>query len=134
MIAANEFRIGNYLLQKIATRIVMTPCTLEHFGMVARGEDATLFPVVLKPELLERCGFVENMDYALRPQAREFKLLLPVIGSNVNELAGYVKSNGECFARAHVNGAVASNNIHQLHQLQNLFYALVGTELQVQHK
>ncbi len=109
----------------------MTPCTWEHYALLARGEGATLYPVVLKPELLERCGFTENMDYPLRPGAREFRLVLPVIGGNTNELAGYVKSNGECFARALVNGAVASNNVHQLHQLQNLHFALAGTELEV---
>jgi hypothetical protein len=133
MIAAHEFRIGNALLQKTAHKITMVPCTLDHFGMLARGEGALLFPVVLKPELLERCGFLENMDYALRPQAREFKLVLPIMGQSQNELVGYVKSNGECFARATVNGAVVSNNVHQLHQLQNLFHALVGAELDLKN-
>lgn len=131
MIAVNEYRLGNYLLQKVANKILMLPCSLEHFALIARGETTMLFPVVLKPELLERCSFAENMDYALRPQAREFRLLLPVIGSNVNEIMGYVKSNGECFARAAVNGGVASNNLHQLHQLQNLYYALTGAELSI---
>lgn len=119
------------LLAKEGARIRMVPATLEHFALVARGEGATLFPVVLKPELLERCGFVENMDYALRPQAREFRLVLPVMGSAQNEILAWVKSNGECFGRAQVNGAVVSNNVHQLHQLQNLYYALVGQELAV---
>ena len=132
--AVNEFRIGNYLLQKVAGKISMVPCSLDHFGLVARGEGATLFPVVLKPELLERSGFAENMDYPLRPSAREFRLILPVMGGNANELVGYVKSNGECFARALVNGAVASNNVHQLHQLQNLHFALTGTELALSAK
>jgi hypothetical protein len=129
MIAAQEFRPGNLLLQKIANKISIVACTAEHFALVARGEGAALYPVVLKPELLEQCGFAENMDYPLRPQAREFKLVLPVMGGNKNELVAYVKSNGECFARAVVNDAVASNNVHQLHQLQNLFYALTGMEI-----
>lgn len=107
----------------------MVPCTPSHLVQATGADAASLYPVVLKPELLERCGFQENMDYPLRPQAREFRLVLPVIGSNKNELAGYVKSNGECFVRALVNDAVASNNVHQLHQLQNLHYALTGEEL-----
>lgn len=131
MISIQEFRTGNYLLQKVANKISLVPCTLEHFVLAARGEGASLFPVVLKPELLERCGFIENMDYALRPQAREFRLVLPVMGSGNNEIAAYVKSNGECFARAMVNGAIISNNVHQLHQLQNLYYALVGAEMMI---
>ena len=131
MIAIQEFRPGNYLLQKVAGRISMVPCTAVHLVQAAGGEGATLYPVVLKPELLEKCGFAENMDYPLRPQAREFRLLLPIMGENKNELVGYVKSNGECFARALVNDAVASNNVHQLHQLQNLYYALTGEEMTI---
>jgi hypothetical protein len=131
MILVQEFRIGNYLLQKQANKIVMTPCTADHLALAARGEGAAFYPVVLKPELLERCGFVENMKYALRPQAREFGLVLPVMGNANNEIKGYVKSNGECFAHAMVNGASVSNNVYQLHQLQNLHYALTGAELAV---
>lgn len=132
MISVQEFRWGNYLLQKTAGKIKMVACTAEHFALAHRGEGATLYPVVLKPELLERCGFIENMDYPLRPQAREFRLVLPVMGSGHNELVGYVKSNGECFARATVNKAVVSNNVHQLHQLQNLYHALAGLEMPIQ--
>lgn len=131
MISVHEFRPGNFLLAKEGARIRPTPCTPDHLAMAARGEGATLFPMILKPELLAGCGFEENMDYALRPQAREFRLVLPVMGSADNSILAWVKSNGECFARAMVNGAVVSNNVHQLHQLQNLYYALVGTELPV---
>ncbi|WP_132052256.1 hypothetical protein [Pseudocnuella soli] len=131
MISAHELRPGNLILQKLSGKIAMTPCTAAHFAMLDRGEGATLYPVVLKPELLERCGFAENMDYPLRPGAREFRLVLPVIGGADTQLAGYVKSNGECFARAMVNGAAASNNVHQLHQLQNLHFALTGAELEL---
>lgn len=112
-------------------KIKTVACTAAHFG-IATGPDAnSLYPVVLKPELLERCGFAENIDYPLRPQAREFRLVLPVIGSGSNEILGYVKNNGECFARAMVNGAVVSNNVHHMHQLQNLYHALTGAELAV---
>lgn len=109
----------------------MTPCTADHLVHAARGEGALFYPVVLKPELLARCGFVENMKYALRPQAREFGLVLPVMGSGNNEIKGYVKSNGECFVHAMANGATVSNNVYQLHQLQNLYYALAGSELAI---
>ncbi|MEI6950608.1 hypothetical protein V9K67_25720 [Paraflavisolibacter sp. H34] len=131
MIEASELRLGNYLLQKIANKISMVACTYAHFELLAKGEGKLLYPVVLKPELLERSGFQENKDYALLPQAREFILLLPVIGNNKNEIYAYIKSNGECFGRAVVNGAVASNNIFHLHGLQNLYFALTGTEIEL---
>lgn len=129
MINASELRLGNYLMQKMA--IVTTPCTYQHFELLARGQNKDLFPVVLKAELLEKCGFIENKNYPLLPGAREFKLVLPVTGNSQNEIFAYVKNNKECFARATVNGLPVSNNFYHLHQLQNLCFALTGEELAI---
>ena len=109
----------------------MVKCTLAHLDILLNGDAKLIYPVVLKAELLEKCGFVENKEYALYPEAREFKLVLGVNGGEKNELYGYIKNNGECFGRAMVNGAIASNNFFRLHQLQNLFFALTGQELPV---
>ena len=129
MINANELRLGNYLMQKVATRIITTPCTYQHFELLSKGESKDLFPVVLQAELLEKCGFIENKDYPLLPSAREFKLVLPVIGHHQNEIYAYIKNNKECFGRATLNGLPVSNNFYHLHQLQNLYFALTGEEL-----
>ena len=131
MINASELRLGNTILHKSNGKISMAPCDYVHFDLLSKGDTASFFPVVLKPELLSKCGFTENKDYPLAPQSREFILVLPVIGSNKNEIYGYVKNNGECFVRATVNGAVVSNNFFHLHQLQNLHFSLTGQELQV---
>ena len=131
MINASELRLGNYILHKLNGKINMVPCNFSHFEFLQKGDVTDFYPVVLKPELLEKCGFIENKNYPLLPQAREFILVLPVIGSSKNELYGYVKNNGECFVRASVNGTVASNNFFHLHQLQNLFFALTGKELEI---
>ncbi len=131
MINAHELRLGNYLMQKVATRIVTTPCSYQHFDLLSKGQNKDLFPVVLKAELLEKCGFIENKDYPLLPSAREFKLVLPVIGNNQNEIFAYVKNNQECFGRATVNGLPVSNNFYHLHQLQNLYFTLTGEELAI---
>jgi hypothetical protein len=129
MINASELRLGNLVLHKSNGRIKMIPCDYIHFDLLSKG--GSFFPIVLKPELLTKCGFVENKDYPLAPQSRELILVLPIIGSNKNEIYGYVKNNGECFVRATVNGAVASNNFFHFHQLQNLYYMLTGKELEV---
>jgi len=129
MISANELRVGNWLLQKQGVKIAPVRCSLEHFEALLKGRAADFFSVVLKPEVLLKCGFIENKNYPLLPQAREFSLVLPVIGNGENEIKGYVKNNGECFARATLNGTPISNNIFQLHALQNLYFALAGKEL-----
>lgn len=112
----------------------MVPCTFLHFDLLAKGEEKSFYPVLLKPELLEAAGFKENKEYALYPQAREFILTLPVIGSNKNELVAYLKSNKESFGRAMVNNLAASNNFYHLHQLQNLYFSLLGEELNIKLK
>lgn len=131
MIQPSELRLGNFVLHKHQGKISMVPCNYVHFDLLHKGDNSSFYPVVLKPELLLKSGFIENKDYPLLPQAREFVLVLPVIGNHKNELFGYVKTNGECFVRATVNGAVATNNFFHLHQLQNLFFALTGTELEI---
>jgi len=131
MINASELRLGNYILFKFNGKISMIPCDFMHFEQLHKGDTSSFYPVMLKPELLQKCGFIENKDYPLLPQAREFKQVLPVIGNNSNELYGYVKNNGECFVRATVNGNVASINFFHLHQVQNLFFFLTGNELEI---
>ena len=131
MINASELRFGNYILFKFNGKISMIPCDFRHLEQLHTGDASSFYPVVLKPELLLKCGFIENKDYPLLPQAREFKLVIPVIGSNNNELYGYVKNNGECFVRATVNNNVASINFFHLHQVQNLFFFLTGNEMEI---
>ncbi len=131
MIDAAGLRLGNYILYKASVRIIAVPCTFMHFELLSKGGNAPIFPVPLKPEILEKCGFIENKKYALLPQAREFKLALPVSGAGANEIWSYVKNNGECFARAVANATPISNNIFHLHALQNLYFALTGSELEI---
>lgn len=134
MIKENELRLGSWVMQKTQHRIVTVPCTHEQLRLLANGGAKDLFPVVLKAELLQQCGFAENKDYALYPQAREFRLVLPVMGSGDVAILAYIKTNGESFARAMVNGVPVSNNQHHLHQVQNLYHALTGEELTIKPK
>lgn len=106
-------------------------CNYQHFILLEKENSKEVFPIVLKAELLQKCGFIENESYLLLPDAREFILVLPVIGSNNNEVRAYIKNNKECFGRATVNGLPVSNNFYHLHQLQNLYFALTNKELDV---
>ncbi|HEX2535317.1 MAG TPA: hypothetical protein VHK69_16345 [Chitinophagaceae bacterium] len=130
MIQWQELRPGNTILAKQQHRIVPVQVTAAHYALGLK-EPASFFPIVLKAEWLQRCGFTENKDYPLAPAAREFVRVLPVMGKDANELRAYIKNNGECFARATVNGLVVSNNVFHLHSLQNLYFALTGEELAV---
>jgi hypothetical protein len=129
MIDPKELRWGNTVLQKQNGRIAPVACGAPQFGAMAQGQLADFYPVVLKAELLEKRGFIENKDYPLYPQAREFRRVLPIKGKEHHELLAYIKSNGECLAWFSINGLTASNAVYQLHQLENLCYALTGSEL-----
>jgi hypothetical protein len=131
MINENELRLGNYILQKLNTRILPVKCTHQHFELLKNGNAKEIFPVILKAEILEKCGFTENKKYALLPDAREFILVLPVIGNANNEIRAYIKNNKECFARVVLNNLPVSNNFYNLHQLQNIYFALTNEDLNV---
>jgi hypothetical protein len=129
MIEATELRIGNYILHKSGVRILPVKCTFEHFALLAKGSAKDMFPVALKTDILDKCGFIENKKYYQHPEVREFVLTLPVMGNNKNEVSIYIAK--ETYGRATVNDLVISNNFYFLHQLQNLYYTLVGRELEV---
>jgi hypothetical protein len=131
MVNPSELRIGNQVLLKSNNRINRVACTFQHFAKMEGEGIKDFFPVVFKPELLEKIGFSENMKYPLRPDAREFRLLLPVMGPHTNEIVVYFKSNGEAFGRLIVNSATGSNNFYHLHQLQNIYFAITGQELAI---
>ena len=131
MIQASELRLGNYILQKVNSKISPVVCDYRHFELLSKGEGKDLFPIVLKAEWLEKAGFTENKKYALLPEAHEYILTLPVPGSSRNEIVAYIKSNKECFARAVVDNLVASAPVYHLHQLHNMYYSLTGKELEI---
>lgn len=131
MINENDLRLGNYILQKINTRIVPAKCTHQHFELLKNGNAKDIFPLALKAEILEKAGFIENKKYPLLPDAREFILVLPVIGNANNEIRAYIKNNKECFARVVLNNLPVSNNFYHLHQLQNVYFSLTNEELNV---
>ncbi|MCW3082402.1 hypothetical protein [Segetibacter sp.] len=131
MIDASELRIGNYVLHKASVRILPVKCTLQHFELISKGLAKDFFPIPLKPEILQKCGFSENKKYHLLPDAREFILTLPVMGNNKNEIYAYINAGKESYARATVNDIVITNNFYYLHQLQNLHHVLIGSELDI---
>lgn len=131
MIDPDVLRVGNYILHKSGVRILPVKCTLQHFELLAKGMAKDMFPIALKVDVLKKSGFIENDKYYQLPDVREFILTLPVKGNNKNEIRAYVGNNSEPYARATVNDLIITNNIHQLHQLQNLYHALTGAELRV---
>jgi hypothetical protein len=128
MIASNELRIGNYILdQKERIRRVWT---IKQSSVMVSDYDIDerdIFPIPLTPLILEKCGFV----------LEEFK------GDSYGKEVGDVYRNGIAIINkegvfhlwVYIEGdefySFEWTVVHHLHQLQNLCFALTGEELDV---
>jgi hypothetical protein len=139
MIQANEFRLGNYILldgkhMARITTITETTITTENVhnkyqdGSSGDAWDTTsdfLLPIPLTPELLEACGFkhwkfeqeISSFDFYKKSENFELFIVHDAIKNEYQHQTFYYKNR--------------SNPVASLHQLQNLYYALTGTELEI---
>jgi hypothetical protein len=129
MIKATELRIGNWVLVCGVEIVIfsMAPTTNGRtWGFnLFEGEMPSFYdhecePIPLTPEILERCGFEEiyKSDFTIR---FDYKLN-GKIGAGWNLINGHfhVRYIGEKFT-----------HVKHLHQLQNLYFALTGRELEI---
>lgn len=127
MIKANDLRAGNIVASK-THNILKT--AIEGFtpqGIVfLRGVStydmlSNLEPIPLTPEILEKCRAITRaVDISFEPDNDETF----VIEADQNTVGEYYYSAGE--------GCRFSRNIKYLHELQNLYFAIVGEELKVE--
>lgn len=136
MIKATELRIGNKLISGTSVGYY-TVCMIEEFGTICFAEmdghsydleDNDIRPVTLAPEILEKCGFI---DPAGEGWGRRLYL------NDRHELAWYLQDQqmyGESHVKYQTRGSGFSHDfgVKYLHQLQNLYFALTGEELNCQ--
>jgi hypothetical protein len=121
MIKRNELRIGNYVMDNVSGEWMIVDEIGENVGAIVINRDKYPLPegwnmgyIPLTPEILERCGFEQNS---------------PVYGDYYN--------NGDIFIFKEKDGFMLfdegsiGNPFNYLHQLQNLFFALTGEELEI---
>jgi len=118
MIKANELRIGNWVYYGESIR----PITAIHETSQRRAvgvsnlltEFESIKPIPLTPEILEKCGFEKSTDHYGGYLSPKFDLA-----------AIRIKDNNTWF-----NGCWETK-VEHLHQLQNLYLALTGEELEI---
>jgi hypothetical protein len=119
MIQANELRIGNLLFD--AVKIQIEVCALGKDVLMAKDSGTSRYEVVrgipLTKEWLLRCGFV-NEKHGFWWINENF--VLGFLTTDDNFQAEY------CFAGI---GKWTVLDLKFVHQLQNLYFALTGTEL-----
>lgn len=124
MIQANELRIGNTInttqfgIQTVTGIVCGTQVTVLHFSKTDHKLHCASFlcePITLTPEILERCGlknddgYYHNEDYSFSIEERGNEYFYEYDGRNIGKGCKY------------------------LHQLQNLYFALTGKELEFKH-
>jgi hypothetical protein len=124
---ANELRIGNLVM--MGTRTIVQINQLRGSEVftntkVALIESAIndIKPIPLTPEILEKCGF-EAPDYRF-PNHSFYSL------QNWLEVSGEVRQS-IWLLYANDDEYRTGTEFQYLHQLQNLYFALTGTELTV---
>jgi hypothetical protein len=136
MIQANELRIGNYILYLDELYIIdgfqyVEKSPLVKYRVHFKTIDGKLRnskmqnwinPIPLTKELLEKCGFKDPAEngWALR------------LGLNsIDELCWYRQDNSLRY-QTKDSGFTRNYNTEYLHQLQNLYFDLVGEELTIE--
>ena len=122
MIAASELRLGNYVnskreglsvvseIRKYDNRVGITPLTFKNYVF----HDSVFHPIPLTPEILEKCGFKKSLNgYCYGMITRDGKNRFSIFADGAFKLGTQD----------------LSVNIHHLHQIQNLYFALTGEEL-----
>lgn len=126
---ANELRIGNWVLSDpygIPSRITRANFISDDFDY--------LEPIPLTPEILEKCGFIRTsinnpfFNMASLTISREMEISVHNAGTP-NEMIFLSETDGQ-------RSVVVIRNFDYdgktyVHQLQNLYFALTGEELEI---
>lgn len=123
MIQANELRIGNWVIYHSDEDMFTAIDGTDIVTMESKIEYAEKHsPIPLTPEILEKCGFEnksKTTDYYF-----ESNYCAIILGGSMKKL--YPSVYGEFGLEPY------GEEIKSLHQLQNLYFALTGEELNIQ--
>jgi hypothetical protein len=142
---ANELRIGNYVFSGVGGNVRVDEIRLVvGIGYVARmylrkGEDYESWwdlrvsdaePILLTPELLEKCGFKRESKYVYRHvEFGEYVLYdAPTDWGNTSEYPVEIDGCGGGVLYGYCHGSAVIRTLY-LHDLQNKFFAITGQEL-----
>jgi hypothetical protein len=121
MIKSNELRCGVIIFTKVETEwmpLVVTPVEIEKAEHYNEYFNKNHKPIPLTAEWLERFGFVKGNQF-------------PYIDLNTGWFC--LDENSGYYRLALPNDNIG-NQFRYVHQLQNLYYCLTGTELTLKDK
>lgn len=126
MINANELRVGNVLLRK--NKFDGKPRITRLIGMMifqAEREPEEFEPIILTPEIFYNCGF--------SPDSNGWKLKISeslfLWWGNLEQTIRLCSTDVDWSCPVYLKAPIY--HFQYLHQLQNLYFALVGEELTI---
>lgn len=128
MIQENDLRVGNWVER---TNINYAGAKVERFQIKVLDfiHSKTYNPIPLTPEILEKCGFlVEKSSWFMKRYFTDCQEAAEVMIFQINS------SSGRCCITDEDEGkpSYIGIGVISLHQLQNIYYSLTGTELEIQ--
>lgn len=124
----SELRIGNWVIYEATTRIITSIGEYDVLHYLANGKNKSdmyaspisqISPIPLTPEILEKVGFeYDGIAYNLR------------FYTNMDLTLVTYNEDGMHYWLKYYYGP-AMPHIRHLHQLQNLYFALTGEELDI---
>jgi hypothetical protein len=125
MIQANELRIGNWFCNQKNQPQQVEFFTLEYLCNDNFSPHDAVNPILITPEILEKCGFDWD-NYS-------GKFNLDIKGMGSIDCCNYLTDKTMLvYAGTDMDCAFTTQPILYLHQLQNLYFALTGEELNYQ--
>ncbi|HEU4901191.1 MAG TPA: hypothetical protein VFT06_00325 [Flavisolibacter sp.] len=136
MIQANELRIGNWIIQDSMYAKVMAldenEITIDSYPLRYAAKPAAFDPIPLTPEILEKCGFKRLYDKSTYPNSAETWSIKVSTDFDHYLSIDIVTGNSELILENFEGSQTFFlPDIEYIHQLQNLYFALTGTELEI---
>lgn len=139
MIKATDLRLGNWIMEGPSPNQVYS---IDQGGVSffkindqrvnKMGEDIRFRPIPLTPEILEKAGFEKEVRTGGGFGGTDSEIVYHKKGIDIYDN----HDSGGSFAyatytRYHGKGFKSGFTIYSVHQLQNLFFTLTGTELNI---
>lgn len=138
MIQKNELRIGNIVHVDGDSETMFTIIQLKirvafvKSKSVFQVEYDLLHPIFITWDTLSKCGF-NKLDNSTSNPFKEYILNVPTSGNSNHDIYASIHNQDpkQTFAKARINGQHVGNEMLYLHQIQNVYHALVSKEIEI---
>lgn len=125
---ANELRIGNMVYRQYQNhKAEIIETEIQDIVACFENKDFTFTGIPLTPEILEAAGFERHIN---EMNIDGIEMLMKI--RDKVELKSCGKLNGGIVVMFLCRGNYFANNVEYLHELQNAFYFITGSDLRIQ--